>query len=123
MVRGWRSPPPPTLCQPASQQGGGEEVNNLAGGAWRGLEECWDFGSIFGKREFFIWRDQLSNTCVLWIGRLAEKPVFSRVEWEERYSNERESFIVLVVLFVLFSGFYRQCLTRSRRRKYSPINV
>ena len=30
---------PPTLGQPASQQGGGEEVNNLAGGAWRGLEE------------------------------------------------------------------------------------
>ena len=32
---------PPTLCQPASQQGGGEEVNSLAGGAWRGLEESW----------------------------------------------------------------------------------
>ena len=38
---------PPTLCQPASQQGGGEEVNSLAGGAWRGLEECWGFGLTF----------------------------------------------------------------------------
>ena len=38
---------PPTLCQPASQQGGGEEVNNLAGGAWRGLEECWGLWEKF----------------------------------------------------------------------------
>ena len=38
---------PPTLCQPAIQQGGGEEVNSLAGGAWRGLEECWGFGLTF----------------------------------------------------------------------------
>ena len=28
---------PPTLCQPAIQQGGGEEVNSLAGGAWMGV--------------------------------------------------------------------------------------
>ena len=38
---------PPTFLPTASQQGGREEVNNLAGGAWRGLEECWDFGGIF----------------------------------------------------------------------------
>ena len=35
---------PPTLCHPASQQGGEEEVNSLAGGAWRGLEVCWGIG-------------------------------------------------------------------------------
>ena len=34
-----------------------------------------------------------------------KKSVFSRVEWEERVSNERESFIMLLVLFVLFSGY------------------
>ena len=34
---------PPPLCHPASQQGGGEEENILAGGAWRGLEVCWGF--------------------------------------------------------------------------------
>ena len=43
-IEGYEDGGPPTLCQPASQQGGGEEVNNLAGGAWRGLEVCWDFG-------------------------------------------------------------------------------
>ena len=38
---------PPTLCQPAIQQGGGEEVNSLAGGAWRGLEESWGLWENF----------------------------------------------------------------------------
>ena len=38
-IEGYKEGGPPTLGQPASQQGGGEEVNNLAGGAWRGLEE------------------------------------------------------------------------------------
>ena len=75
------------------------------------------------KAFIYFKKDQFSITCALWIGRPAEVPVFSQVEWEERVSNERESFIVLVVLFVLFSGLYRQCLIRSGRRKYSPINV
>ena len=43
-IEGYEDGGPPTLCQPASQQGGGEEVNNLAGGAWRGLEVCWGLG-------------------------------------------------------------------------------
>ena len=38
-IEGYEDGGPPTLCQPASQLGGEEEVNNLAGGAWRGLEE------------------------------------------------------------------------------------
>ena len=47
VIKGYEDGGPPTLCQPASQQGGEEEVNSLAGGAWRGLEECWGFGLIF----------------------------------------------------------------------------
>ena len=46
-INGFEDGGPPTLCQPASQQGGREEVNNLAGGAWRGLEEYWGFWEIF----------------------------------------------------------------------------
>ena len=52
-IEGYEDGGPPTLCQPASQQGGGEEVNNLAGGAWRGLEECWGFSFLFSLF-FFI---------------------------------------------------------------------
>ena len=33
-IKGYEDGGPPTLCHPASQQGGGEEDNNLAGGAW-----------------------------------------------------------------------------------------
>ena len=47
VIKGYEDGGPPTLCQPASQQGGGEEVNNLAGGAWRGLEECWGLWEKF----------------------------------------------------------------------------
>ena len=46
-IKGYKDGGPPTLCHPASQQGGGEEENILAGGAWRGLEVCWGFGSNF----------------------------------------------------------------------------
>ena len=41
---------PPPLCQPASLLGGGEEVNNLAGGAWSGLEEWCGFGLMYHFR-------------------------------------------------------------------------
>ena len=34
-IKGYEDGGPPTLCHPASQQGGGEEDNILAGGAWR----------------------------------------------------------------------------------------
>ena len=43
-IKGYNGGGPPTLCHPANQQGDEEEVNSLAGGAWRGLEECWDLG-------------------------------------------------------------------------------
>ena len=46
-IKGYKDGGPPTLCHPASQQGGREEENILAGGAWRGLEVCWGFGSNF----------------------------------------------------------------------------
>ena len=46
-IEGYEDGGPPTLCQPASQLGGEEEVNNLAGGAWRGLEECWGLWEKF----------------------------------------------------------------------------
>ena len=48
VIKGSKKGGPPTLGQPASQQGGEEEENILAGGAWRGLEVCWGCGWIFG---------------------------------------------------------------------------
>ena len=81
-MKGKRMEVPPPLCQTASQQGGRGEVINLAGGAWRGLEECWGFGVNFYQKAFI--QDYLfSITCVLWRGRLADVPLFSRVEREE----------------------------------------
>ena len=58
-------------------------MNNLAGGAWRGLEECWGFGVNFYQKAFkqdFLF----SITCVLWNGWLADVPLSSRVEREEK---------------------------------------
>ena len=69
------------------------------------------------KAFIYFKKDQFSITCALWIGRPAEVPVFSQVEWEERVSNERESFIVLVVLFVLFSGLVS---VRESRKHFNP---
>ena len=59
---------PPTLCHPASQLGSREEVNNLAGGAWRGLEECWGIRKIFrvtfkSETESFI----IKIVCLVYI--------------------------------------------------------
>ena len=95
--------PPPFAILQASRgaRGGGQPGRR----SLEGVGGVLGFGVNFWKVRVFIWKDQISNTCVLWIGRLAEKPVFSRVEWEERVSNERESFIMLLVLFVLFSGY------------------
>ena len=50
----------------------------------------------------------------------AYDPVFGRVEREEIYLQESESFVTEIVLLVFD---YSQCLIRSGRRKYSPINV
>ena len=47
-INGFEDGGPPTLCQPASQQGGGEEVKTWQeepGGGWRSAGIC---GKIFG---------------------------------------------------------------------------
>ena len=74
---------PPPFCLPASQQGGREEVNNLAGGAWRGLEECWGFGVNFYQKTFMKMINFQSLVCCGLAG-LSDVPVFSRVEREEK---------------------------------------
>ena len=87
---------PPPLCQTASQQGGRGEVINLAGGAWRGLEECWGFGVNFYQKAFI--QDFLfSITCVLWIGRLARCTSFQPSGTRREDLDESESFVVLTV--------------------------
>ena len=67
-IEGYEDGGPPTLCQPASQQGGGEEVNNLAGGAWRGLEESWGLWENFYFSFYFHPRSLFSITCEPGIG-------------------------------------------------------
>ena len=50
---------PPTLCQPASQQGGGEEVKTWQeepGGGWRSAGIC---GKIFGVSLFIFTQDSV----------------------------------------------------------------
>ena len=77
---------PPTFlptCKPAG--GGREEVNNLAGGAWRGLEECWGFGVNFYQKTFMKMIKFQSLVCCGLAG-LSDVPVFSRVEREEMSS-------------------------------------
>ena len=57
------------------------------------------FGNLLLERAF-TWKDLFSITCELWIGRLAEVPVFSRDELGRDCPNESESFVVFVVLLV-----------------------
>ena len=79
-------------------------MNNLAGGAWRGLEECWGFGVNF-YQQVFIQDYQFSITCEPWIGRLAEVPVYGRVEREETtWMKAKVLSFSLVLLW--FLGFY-----------------
>ena len=66
-IEGYEDGGPPTLCQPASQLGGEEEVNNLAGGAWRGMEVCRDFWEKFFRLLFF--KEYFPTSRVLWFGR------------------------------------------------------
>ena len=73
---------PPPLCQTASQQGGRGEVINLAGGAWRGLEECWGFGVNFYQKAFIDVINFQSLVCRGLAG-LPDVPVYGRVEREE----------------------------------------
>ena len=107
-IKGNENGGPPTLCQPASQQGGEVEVNSLAGGAWRGLEVCWGLGKIFVSS--FHTRCLFTITCELWIGRLADEPIFSRVEGTVIVCMKVKllSFLVLLVSYV-----FLQCLKRS----------
>ena len=59
------SPHPLPSSRPAGSR---EEVNNLAGGAWRGLEECWGIWKIFrvtfkSESESFI----IKIVCLVYI--------------------------------------------------------
>ena len=56
-------------------------MNNLAGGAWRGLEECWGFGVNFYQKTFMKMINFQSLVCCGLAG-LPDVPVFSRVERE-----------------------------------------
>ena len=46
-IKGYEDGGPPTLCHPASQQGGGEEDNIQAGGARGGWRGAGFLGQIF----------------------------------------------------------------------------
>ena len=64
----------------------------------------------FWKRESFHGKYQISITCELWSGRLAEEPFFSRVEREERVQMKARVFR-LYSFTCLFSSY--QCLIRA----------
>ena len=49
-IKGYEDGGPPTLYQPASQQGGRRRWKNLAGGAWGGGRCAGDLGWIFIRR-------------------------------------------------------------------------
>ena len=78
---------PPTLEQPASQQGGGGKVEKPNRRSWGGDGGEMVRAGIFrtkGKVKVFIQSSLISITCVLWIGGGNHEPVFSRVERERR---------------------------------------
>ena len=71
MIKGYKDGGPPTLCQPASQQGGGEEVKTWQeepGGGWRsaGVQ-----GKNFGLSFHFYSSSLFLFTCESGIGRPA----------------------------------------------------
>ena len=83
MIKGYKDGGPPTLCQPASQQGGGEEVKTWQeepGGGWRSAGIC---GKIFEFLFSFLPKILFSKTCEPGIGGATHEPVFGRVEREE----------------------------------------
>ena len=116
-IEGYEDGGPPTLCQPASQQGDGEEVNNLAGGAWRGLEECWGFGLIFVH--LLSIKESVFNR--LWARGWSGLPMFQLLAEMngKRWFGESESVSIIIVCILLFLRFWGQCLKRCRTRKYS----
>ena len=78
---------PPTLDQPASQQGGGGKVEKpdrrSQGGDGGAMVRTGIFWGIKESESFHTER-LISITCVLWIGGDNHVPVFSRVEREKR---------------------------------------
>ena len=80
-TKGYEDGGPPTLCQPANQQGGGEEVNNLwsqegVGGLLGSMAKFLGFSFIFIQEVCFqsLERQGLAGLPV---------PVFGRIEREE----------------------------------------
>ena len=69
-------------------------MNNLAGGAWRGLEECWGLGVNFYQKTFMKMINFQSLVCCGLAG-LSDVPVFSRVEREEMSSMKVKVFVIL----------------------------
>ena len=104
-IKGYEDGGPPTLCQPASQQGGGEEVNNLAGGAWRGLEVCWGRWENFWSLHFLS-MNLSPFSCEPEIGRVLPGAGFWPGGWERKswwkvkvfHSNRLDCCILLSVL-------------------------
>ena len=92
MIKGYEDGPP-TLCQPASQQGGGEEVNNLLGGAWRGLEECWGLWQNFWVSLLFSYKKSVFNHLRGRDWRACLYQFLAELN-ERRYLDESESFVV-----------------------------
>ena len=110
-----RSPHPLPSSKPAGSR---EEVNNLAGGAWRGLEECWGFwGKFLGC---FLSRSLILNfSCaVVW----PALPTYqASAGWTGRDKlNGKWKFYHCNCLSCLF---YCQCLIRPCGRRYSRINL
>ena len=102
MVRGWRSPHPLPTCKPAGGRRGGEQpgrrslegVGGVMGAVGKLLVSLFSFStkkSVFDHLGARDWRACLYHF-------LAELN-------ERRSLDERESFIVLLVLFVLFLGY------------------
>ena len=135
MIKGYEDGGPPTLCQPASQQGGGEEDNILAGGAWRGLEVCWGFGlkilcmlssnesgGVFWEATgVSSWRGAFIKLDDILLIMAGGKEFLER-EWggDEILCKKVKVLFIQIVLLVVF---YCQCLIRSGRRKYSRIKL
>ena len=57
-IKGYKDGGPPTLCHPASQQGGEAEVNSLAGGAWRGWRSAGIWGEFLESESFYFHLDE-----------------------------------------------------------------
>ena len=100
-IKGNENGGPPTLCQPASQQGGGEEVKTWQeepGGGWRcaGAQ-----GKIFGLSFHFHTRSLFSITCEPGIGGSAQYQFLAELNGR-RCLHESESFVVSIVCLLSF---------------------